>query len=104
MAGLGLKLRMSPFNAIVAQHSLLNFTKIIANWHKCLNYINQRLQKEINYIEVPEISSEVYMGAWYGYKPIYKPERLNNISRKKFVDIVNAEGMQISNPPGGALL
>ena len=103
VTGFGLKLRMSPFNAIVAQHSLLNFKKIITNRHKCLKYLSQRLEKEIDYIEVPIISKDVYMGAWYGYKPIYKSERLNNVSREKFVEIVNAEGMQISAPSGGVL-
>lgn len=103
VTGFGLKLRMSPFNAIVAQHSLLNFKKIIANRHKCLTYLSNRIKKEVKYIEAPEISKDVYMGAWYGYKPIYKSEKLNNISREKFVEIVNAEGMQISAPSGGVL-
>ncbi len=101
--GFGLKLRMSPFNAIVAQHSLLNFKKIIFNRHKCLNYLTKRLTKEITFIEPPVISKNVNMGAWYGYKPIYKSHQLNNISREKFIKIVNAEGTQISAPSGGIL-
>lgn len=104
VTGFGLKLRMSPFNAIVAQYSLKNFKKIIQNRHKCLKYLSDRIKKEIKYIEIPEISKDVYMGAWYGYKPIYKPERLNNIPREKFIEIVSAEGMQISAPSGGVLL
>lgn len=102
VTGFGLKLRMSPFNAIVAQYSLKNFKKTIQNRHKCLEYLSDKIKK-IQYIEVPEISKDVYMGAWYGYKPIYKSEKLNNISRERFVEIVSAEGMQISAPSGGVL-
>lgn len=103
VTGFGLKLRMSPFNALVAQNSLLNFKKIISNRHKCLKYLTKKLKSEIDFIEPPVIASNVNMGAWYGYKPIYKPEKLNNIPREKFVEIANAEGTQISAPSGGVL-
>lgn len=103
VTGFGLKLRMSPFNAIVAKFSLEQFPKIIKDRHKCLNYLSKKIKQNIDYIEPPFIANNVYLGAWYGYKPIYKPEFLKNISRDKFVEIANAEGMQITAPSGGIL-
>ena len=102
VTGFGLKLRMSPFNAIVAKHSLLRFSKTIEQRHKCLNYFNNRL-KEISYIEPVFIAPYVYMGAWYGFKPLYLKEKLNNISREKLIQILQKEGMEISDPSGPVL-
>lgn len=100
--GFGLKLRMSPFNAIVAKHSLKNFEKIKNGRHKCLNYFISRLN-EIDYLETPTIKSYVDMGAWYGFKPIYLKEKLYNISRKKLISALQAEGMEVSIPSGKIL-
>lgn len=102
VTGFGLKLRMSPFNAIVAKYSLLNFPKVIKNRHKCLNYFNKRL-KEVSYLEPIYISDNVNMGAWYGFKPLYVKEKLNNISREKLISVLNAEGVEVSDPSGPML-
>lgn len=99
VTGFGLKLRMSPFNAIVAKHSMKHFKSRIESKHKCLNYFIDRLS-EIDYIEAPKISENVFMGAWYGFKPIYLKEKLNNISRDKLVDALQAEGMEVKPPSG----
>lgn len=103
VTGFGLKLRMSPFNAIIAKYSLKNFRKIVKNRHKCLKYLSERIEKEINYIDPPLISKHIYMGGWYGYKPIFKSEKLNNVPRERFVEIAQEEGMQISIPSGKLL-
>lgn len=103
VTGFGMKLRMSPFNAIVAQFSLKNFSEMIKNRHKCLEYLTDKISEDICYIEAPRIKNNVFMGAWYGYKPLYKKEKLKNVSREKFVEIAKAEGMQISAPSGGVL-
>lgn len=101
-SGFGLKLRMSPFNAIVAQHSLKHFPKRMEGRHKCLNYFIQRL-KEINYIETHEPQGNVNMGAWYGFKPLYKKEKLNNIGRDTLINALKHEGLEISVPSGSPL-
>jgi dTDP-4-amino-4,6-dideoxygalactose transaminase len=100
--GFGLKLRMSPFNAIVAKHSLLHFPEIITERHQCLNYFNQQL-KTISYLEPIFIADYAYMGAWYGFKPLYHPEKLCHLSRDKLVQILNAEGVEVSSPSGPIL-
>ncbi|MFA7170658.1 MAG: DegT/DnrJ/EryC1/StrS family aminotransferase [Candidatus Paceibacterota bacterium] len=100
--GFGLKLRMSPFNAIVAKYSLKNFEKIKIGRHKCLRYFTDRL-KEVDYIETPVIEECIDMGAWYGFKPLYLKEKLNNINREKLVVALQKEGMEVSAPSGKML-
>ena len=102
VTGFGLKLRMSPFNAIVAKHSLFRFPKLIENRHKCLNYFNERL-KEISYIEPVYVADYAYMGAWYGFKPLYIKGKLHNISREKLIAVLSAEGVEVSDPSGPML-
>lgn len=102
VTGFGLKLRMSPFNAIVAKYSLYRFPKIIKQRHKCLNYFNEKL-KEINFIEPIYIAPYAYMGAWYGFKPLYLKNKLNNISREKLIEVLRAEGLEVSDPSGPVL-
>jgi dTDP-4-amino-4,6-dideoxygalactose transaminase len=100
--GFGLKLRMSPFNAVVAKYSLLNYEKHKENRHKCLNYLNKRLE-EIDYIENIYNSDHIDRGAWYGFKPLYIKEKLDNLDRKKLIEALRAEGMYIGTPSGTVL-
>lgn len=94
VTGFGLKLRMSPLNAVVAKHSILNFSKRKQERHKCLKYFAERL-KEIDYLEPPPVSPNVDMGAWYGFKPLYKKEKLGGIDINKLVKALQAEGMEV---------
>lgn len=105
VTGFGQKLRMSPFNAIVALHSLRAFPERKQGRHKALTYFTQRLQ-EVSYIEPPYVANNVDMGAWYGYKPLYIKERLGNIPRPLLVKALRAEGVEVSipsAPPVGTL-
>jgi len=95
-------LRMSPFNAVVAKYSLLNYEKHKENRHKCLNYLNKRLE-EIDYIENIYNSDHIDRGAWYGFKPLYIKEKLDNLDRKKLIEALRAEGMYIGTPSGTVL-
>lgn len=100
--GFGLKLRMSPFNAIVAEHSLKHFNKIKNERHACLKYFIKKL-KEVSYIEEPYVASDVDMGAWYGFKPLYNPEKLGGLSRNVLIQALQAEGLKIKPPSGPCL-
>lgn len=102
VTGFGLKLRMSPFNAIVAKYSLYRFPKIIEERHKCLNYFNEKL-KEVSFVEPIHIEPYAYMGAWYGFKPLYLKEKLNNVSRNEIIKILQAEGLEVADPSGPVL-
>lgn len=98
VTGFGLKLRMSPFNAIVAINSLEKYPMRKIERHKCLNYFNNRLG-EINYIRQLDIDkNSIDMGAWYGFKPIYVKEKLNNLSRDILLKLLRDEGVEVDNP------
>jgi dTDP-4-amino-4,6-dideoxygalactose transaminase len=102
VTGFGLKLRMSPFNAIVARHSLHSYPKRKAGRHACLNYFNERL-RQFDFLELHEPTAEVDMGAWYGFKPLYLPNRLGDLPRELFVKALRAEGVEISVPSAPCL-
>jgi dTDP-4-amino-4,6-dideoxygalactose transaminase len=95
VTGFGLKLRMSPLNAVVAKHALRNFSKFKAGRHRCLNFFNQALSS-IDYIEPHHVEPEVDMGAWYGFKPLYLPEKLPGTTFKKVTEALRAEGVEVS--------
>ncbi|MHA6803249.1 DegT/DnrJ/EryC1/StrS aminotransferase family protein [Salinifilum ghardaiensis] len=97
VTGLGLKLRMSPFNAIVARHSLRAFDERKTERHRCLQYFSERLS-EIDYIEPVVPAPEVDMGAWYGYKPLFRPERMPGVDRATLIEALRAEGVEVGAP------
>lgn len=100
--GFGLKLRMSPFNAIVAKHSMDAFPQIKEGRHACLTYFTEQL-RQFPFIKVTEVPEDVDMGAWYGFKPLYLPEQLYGLPRDAFINALRAEGMEISVPSGSVL-
>ncbi len=96
VTGYGQKYRMSPLNAVVARHALRDFAKRRDERHRCLNYLKQRIDREIPYLETQRIEPWANMGAWYGFKPLYKSARLNGLPLNTFLEIVAAEGLEIS--------
>ncbi|EJB8578617.1 MULTISPECIES: DegT/DnrJ/EryC1/StrS family aminotransferase [Acinetobacter] len=97
VTGFGQKLRMSPFNAIVAKYSLNNFEKNMSGRHACLNYFNKKLSA-FDFIEPHFVDDSVDMGAWYGFKPLYHSDKLNNIDKSIFIKLLQMEGLEISDP------
>lgn len=102
VTGFGLKLRMSPFNALVASHSLRHFPDRMRGRHDCLRYFRDRLT-EVDYLEPVAIGKDVSMGAWYGFKPLYLPDRLGGLSRDVLIRALRAEGVEASDPSGPCL-
>lgn len=100
--GYGLKLRMSPYNAITAIYSLEQLKDRIVSRKKCLTYFSKKLS-QFPEITVPFIADYADMGAWYGFKPLYNPEKFHNISREKYIRSLAAEGMEIKEPQSDAL-
>lgn len=97
-----LKLRMSPFNAIVWIYSLENFIKNKESKHKCLKYLNERL-KEVKYINPLEIDYDnIDMWAWYWFKPIYNWSLW--ISTEKLVSVFEKFNLDISIPSWWSLI
>ncbi|WP_369204316.1 DegT/DnrJ/EryC1/StrS family aminotransferase [Streptomyces sp. PU-14G] len=102
VTGFGLKLRMSPFNAIVARHALASFPARKKARHHCLNHFTRQL-RSVSYLEPVHTADEVDMGAWYGYKPLYRPEAMGGLPRSVLIDALRAEGMEVGAPSGPRL-
>lgn len=100
--GVGLKLRMSPFNAIVALNSLTSFPTIKAGRHAALQHLNAGLG-ELTYLEPVALDPEMDMGAWYGFKPMLSLPALGGVTRETVVAALRAEGVDVSAPSGGVL-
>lgn len=94
LSGYGLKLRMSPYNAITAIHSLRQLKKRIAQRKKCLTYFSKKLS-EFHELTVPYVAPYVEMGGWYGYKVLYNSKKFYNIPLAKYVEVLSAEGLEI---------
>jgi dTDP-4-amino-4,6-dideoxygalactose transaminase len=95
VTGFGLKLRMSPLNAVTAKHAIRQFTNRKEGRKKCLTYFIEKLQA-IDYLQPPLVSPDVDMGAWYGFKPLYKKENLRGLDINKLVKALQAEGMEVT--------
>ncbi|MEK7518122.1 MAG: DegT/DnrJ/EryC1/StrS family aminotransferase [Patescibacteria group bacterium] len=100
--GYGLKLRMSPYNAITAIYSLEKLKDRIASRKMCLTYFSKKLS-QFTEITVPYIADYANMGAWYGFKPLYNSKSFHNISREKYIKALAAEGVEVKEPQSDAL-
>jgi dTDP-4-amino-4,6-dideoxygalactose transaminase len=95
VTGFGQKYRMSPLNAVVAKHSLLGYPERKRQRHAALTYFSQRL-KSIPYIEVPKIAAYADMGAWYGFKPLFRSDKIFDIPCSVVLKALQAEGVEIA--------
>ena len=59
-----------------------------------LDYLSQGL-RDVPGIEPPYTAPDVTRGGWYGYVCQYKPEEIGGPSRERYVEILQAEGVQI---------
>lgn len=102
ITGYGLKLRMSPYNAITAIHSLRKLNERIEGRKKCLTYFSNGI-KDLPEIEIPYIAQWADMGAWYGYKPLIKLERIKGNSRDFYIQRLKDYGVDIDAPSAPVL-
>lgn len=102
VTGFGLKLRMSPFNAIVARHSLRNLPALIEQRRRCMNHLRNEL-RQVSYLDPVPVAPEADMGAWYGFKPLYRPEALGGLPKERMIEALRAEGVEVSDPSGPCL-
>lgn len=100
--GYGLKLRMSPYNAITAIYALKELKERIQTRGKALRYFSKQLSK-FPEITTPFTAGYANMGAWYGYKPLYNSGKFYNIPRKKYIEIIAAEGVEVKEPQSDAI-
>lgn len=97
VTGYGLKLRMSPYNAITALHAVYALPGRIQQRKKCLEYFSAGLI-DLPELQIPVIPQHIDIGAWYGYKPRFIAKNFHNISREKYISALVAEGVEISEP------
>lgn len=95
--GFGLKLKMHPLAAAIAIKQLEKTSKWIEGRHSRLNLLS-RMLKEAKGIEPPIESSSSFRGAWYGYKPLFVSEQLDNLSLDEYLRLLQAEGLDIHKP------
>ncbi len=95
--GYGLKYRIHPLGAVIALVQFKKLDKWIKLRRETLNYFSKKLEG-IPGIEPPETRTYVDRGAWYGYKPKYKPEELDNLPVQKYIKALQAEGVEIHKP------
>lgn len=65
--GYGLKLRMSPYNAVTALYSLRSADQVWQQRDAALRYFHRGLQ-EIDWLEPPQLVEAPHRHGWYGFK------------------------------------
>jgi len=92
--GLGLKYRIHPIAAVIANEKMKSLDQLNYNRVSTLNYFTERLNETKSII--PPITKEyVERGGYYGYKVIYNSEPLHGLSITKFLEILQTEGVDI---------
>jgi dTDP-4-amino-4,6-dideoxygalactose transaminase len=102
VSGYGLKLRMSPYNAVTALHSLNKLSERIEGRKKCLTYFSDGI-KDLPEVEIPYVASWADMGAWYGYKPLIKLNLIKGNSRDHYIQKLKEYGVEV-DPPSAPVL
>jgi len=92
--GLGFKYRMHQLAAVIGKVQLTHLDQVIASRMENLNYLSRGL-RDVPGIEPPYTAPEVTRGGWYGYVCRYKPEEIGGISRQRYIQILQAEGVQL---------
>jgi len=92
--GLGLKYRIHPLAAVIANEKLKRLDAMNAEKVQTLNYFSKRL-KETNSIIPPVTKDYAERGGFYGYKPIYDSRNLKGLDIKLFIKILQKEGVDV---------
>lgn len=94
MTGYGLKYRVHPLAAAIANEKLKKLDWLNSNRNCLLNSLSEKIAN-LPGIKPPVTRDYVYRGAFFGYKPFYKSEEFNNLPLDAFINIMEAEGMDI---------
>ena len=96
--GMGLKLRIHPVAAAIADEQLDNLETILENRRKTANMMIEEL-RDLPGIEVPSIPTNTEP-SWYGFVIQYRPEDLDGLPIEKFYKALQAEGCMELDRPG----
>lgn len=100
--GYGLKYRIHPLGAAIANTQLKYLDKIIKQRTDNLNYFSKKLIG-IKGIRPPITRKYVTRGSYYGYKPFFVPKELEDIPMSLYIEALQAEGMEIHKPGSNPL-
>jgi len=94
MTGYGLKYRVHPLAAAIANEKLIKLDWLNSNRNRLLNSLSEKISN-LPGLRPPVTRDYVYRGAFFGYKPFYKSEELNDLPMDAFIKVMEAEGMDI---------
>ena len=96
--GMGLKLRIHPLAAAIANEQFENLEKILRGKRKNAKYMLKKIS-EFPCLKPPHFKN--YMEpSWYAFVFHYLSERLHNISIERFYEALRAEGCEELDRPG----
>ena len=101
ITGYGIKHRIHPISAVIANYELKKINIYIKKRNQVLNKFSKDI-KCIPGIQPPVTRNGMHRGAFFCYRPFINLKELNNISLKLFIDILQKEGMEVrrsSHPP-----
>lgn len=99
--GLGCKHRIHPHSAAIANEELKSLDTYIALRKEKLDYLSGKIA-DIPGLAPPVTRTHTTRGAYFGYRPFYKPDELNGLNLNAFLAFMHAEGMEVrqsSNAP-----
>ena len=92
--GLGFKYRMHQLAAVIGKVQLTHLDDVIASRMENLDYLSDGL-RDVPGIRPPYTAPEAARGGWYGYVCQYGPGDVGGLSRDRYVDVLQAEGVRI---------
>jgi dTDP-4-amino-4,6-dideoxygalactose transaminase len=100
--GYGLNYRIHPLAAALAMVQFGKLDERIELRRRRLEYLSQGLAK-IPGISPPVTRPHVTRGGYYGYKPRYLAEELDDLPMDLYIRALRAEGIEIKRPGSGPL-
>lgn len=98
VTGMGLKLRIHPLAAAIAEHGLTKLDEVLAGRRRMAARMSAALS-DLPGIQVPRVPEGV-CPSWYGYMLRYRSDQLGGLSRERFCAAVQAEGCVELDMPG----
>lgn len=95
VTGYGLKLRISPYNAITALYSLQKVDTVLSSRHKTTAQLTEQLSS-IKWLTPPQVANNV-QPSWYGYKVLINHNQIP-VSTAHTIELLQTEGLEVDQP------
>jgi dTDP-4-amino-4,6-dideoxygalactose transaminase len=97
VTGLGLNYRIHPLAAALATSQFRRLDEIIAERSARLDHLSRQL-KQMRAVSPPVTLPHVTRGAFHGYKPLFVPAAASGLSKARYVEALQAEGVAVQLP------